>query len=306
MANRKTTEMEGVGKQIGAEAVLADFLGEGKMIEIPCSRKYCSGEAVYVCTETGLVRAKEVRSSKEIARIWSEEVFGGKFDERRYTSRIPAVLARQTYVAAFADENIGLRSKEVCDIGAGEGQFLEIVASPRYGALGYGIEPSEENSIDLQKNGFECFCGTVEDYCVSPQLAKNRFDVVTMMWTLCNTSSAIAMIQAAYDILKTGGKIVVAEGSRILVPFRKPLNMYFSPLPVDLHPYHFSVNSLTNLLKVIGFTTPLRNRYLDSDCLCVIAEKGQDKCQVENFEADDWREVLDFFDRWDRETGYYL
>ena len=124
--------------------------------------------------------------------------------------------------------------------------------------------------------------------------------------TLSGQVGQIGMIQVAYDILKTGGKIVVAEGSRILVPFRKPLNMYFSPLPVDLHPYHFSVNSLTNILKVIGFTTPLQNRYLDSDYLCVIAEKRQDKCQFENFEADDWQEVLDFFDRWDGETVYYL
>jgi hypothetical protein len=127
MASRKTTGMDGVGKQVGADAIIADFFGEGEMIEIPCSRKYSNGEAVYVCTETGLVRAKGVRSSKEIARIWSEEVFGGEFDAQRYTSRIPAVLARQTYVAAFADENIGLRGKEVCDIGAGEGQFHKLL-----------------------------------------------------------------------------------------------------------------------------------------------------------------------------------
>ena len=65
----------------------------------------------------------------------------------------------------------------------------------------------------------------------------------------------------------------IAEGSRILVPFKKPLHYYFSKMKVDLHPYHFSVNSLKNLFQISGYEATKVNRYIDSDVLCMIGKK---------------------------------
>ena len=293
-------------KTASKEEVLADFQGNGEMVEIPCSRKYSAGQPVFVCSTTGLVRAGDVRSPREIAKIWSEQIFGDQFDSTRYTARIPAVVARQTYVAAFLNEHIGTKGKSICDIGAGEGQFLEIVTGPQYGGSGYGIEPSSDNCRILQDGGFRCFQGTVEDYRSEKNLPKECFDAVTIMWTLCNTASAVDMIQLAYDLLKPGGTLVVAEGSRILVPFRKPLNLYFSSLPVDLHPYHFSANTLSGLLSVVGFVDRKFNRYIDSEYLCVLGKKPVDTVEETNVVVDESEQVLDFFVRWDRETQYYL
>jgi len=293
-------------KTASKEEVLADFQGDGEMIEIPCSRKYSADQPVFVCATSGLVRARDVRSSEEIAKIWSEQIFGNRFDSARYTARIPAVVARQTYVAAFLNDNIGTKGKRICDIGAGEGQFLEIVTGPQYGALGYGIEPSSDNCKILQDNGFRCFQGTVEDYRSEKSLPKACFDAVSIMWTLCNTASAVDMIQLAYDLLKPGGTLVVAEGSRILVPFRKPLNLYFSSLPVDLHPYHFSANTLSGLLSVVGFVDRKFNRYIDSEYLCILGTKPIDIAEETVIVVDESEQVLEFFARWDRETQYYL
>ena len=107
-------------------------------------------------------------------------------------------------------------------------------------------------------------------------------------------------------MLKPGGYLVVAEGSRILVPFKKPLHMYFSHLPVDLHPYHFSVNSLCNLLKVNNFKVEFINRYIDSDILCVIGKK-MDNVPLQSYEIDCYLKIINFFERWDYETHkYYL
>ena len=121
------------------------------------------------------------------------------------------------------------------------------------------------------------------------------------MWTLVNSASCLDMINAAFQMLKPGGHIVIAESSRILVPFKKPLNYYLSKLPADLHPYHFSANSLSNLLKVAGFKIITINRYIDSEYLCLIAKKINN-FENDSFEVDNYQEVLSFFERWHIET----
>ncbi len=286
------------------DLIINDFKGLDEMIEIPCSRKYTNQEPVHVCKNTGLVRVKELRSSSEIAKAWSEEVFSNDFGEDTYTARIPAVKARQVYVADFADVSVGLKGKDLCDIGAGEGQFLEITSSSEYQANVFGVEPSAKNCSQLSNKNFRNFNGTIEEYAKSDLFEKQKFDVITIMWTLVNSYSCLDMISTAYDMLKPGGHIVVAEGSRILVPFKKPLNYYFSPLPVDLHPYHFSANSLKNLLKVCNFQITHENRYIDSDILCVIGKKVNPEIE-QNYEIDNYIEVLNFFERWHVDTQMY-
>jgi len=287
------------------EIIINDYMGLGDMVEIPCSKEYYNDQAIHVCKNTGLVRAKNLRSSTEIANDWSEKVFSNKFGRDTYTARVPAVKARQTYVADFIDVNIVLHGKKICDIGTGEGQFLEIVRSLDYGAKVFGIEPSDINCKNLVSNDIPCFKGTIEDYSESNESISGNFDIITIMWTLVNSYSCLDMISTAYDLLKPGGYIVVAEGSRILVPFKKPLNYYFSPLPVDLHPYHFSKNSLSNLLKVSNFKIVKINRYIDTDILCIIGQKPMEKINHE-YEIDDYKSVLNFFERWHKETKYYL
>ena len=46
------------------------------------------------------------------------------------------------------------------------------------------------------------------------------FDIVTMMWTLCNSFSCKEMMNVAFDLLKPGGHLCIAEGSRIMVPLK--------------------------------------------------------------------------------------
>lgn len=283
------------------EQVINDFSGLGEMLEIPTSKLYTNGEPLHVCKDTGLVRVKNLRSSFETAKAWSEEVYKPEFTEDTYTARIPAVRARHTYVADFADTNIGLSEKKICDIGAGEGQFLEIISKNPYQAKVYGIEPSKKNCAMLNKNGFECYNGTIEEFSKSSNFIKDKFDVITAMWTLVNTSSCLDMVSIAYDMLKTGGHIVVGEGSRILVPFKKPMHYYLQKMALDLHPFHFSANSLQNLLKVVGFEIVHVNRFIDTDYLCIIARKPD--AEIKNdYQVDNYNDVISFFERWHIET----
>lgn len=284
------------------QKIIDDFRGYGKYIKVPHINLY-SKTNVNICKFSGLVTVVKRRSDKEIAKEWSNKVFSNKFSKTKYTANIPAVIARQTYVFETLKKITKLKNKSICDIGAGEGQFLDLVKKNFPKIKTFGVEPSKKNSIRLKKKGHKNFCGTIQEFRKLKKI-KEKFDVVTIMWTLVNTASCLEMINIAHKILKKNGVILVAESSRILVPFKKPLNLYFSPLRSDLHPFHFSKNSLKNLLIVNKFNPIFINRYIDTDYI-VIGAKKSEKIEFKKIEIDNYKKVSNFFKRWHKDTLFY-
>ncbi len=272
-----------------------DVCGADDAAEIDVARAYTGDQPIHVCRQCGFVYVRERRSAEAIAASWSDEIFGDG-----YSARIPAVVARQVYVAEYLATEVGLNGKSLCDIGGGEGQFLEIVRKDDYGATPFGIEPSAANCAAMCANQIDCFEGTLEDYLASSE-KKQGFDIVTTMWTLENCQDCNTLIAGAHDLLKDGGHLCIATGSRLLVPFKKPLDLYLSDNPADTHSFRFSANTLRRLMAKHGLQPIRINRYIDTDVLCVIAEKTGD-ASAEDWPGDDWRQVIDFFNRWDRET----
>ena len=111
-------------------------------------------------------------------------------------------------------------------------------------------------------------------------------------------------LEKSLKLLKPNGYIVVATGSRILVPFKKPLHYYISDYSGDTHPSRFSVNSLHNLLASSGFKESHVNRYIDTDYLVVAYQKTEKSAKFE-VRKDDYLKVIDFFRRWHKETADY-
>ncbi len=263
--------------------------------EIPCGRRYTQGWPIHVCAGCGLVLVRQRRSAAEIARVWSDELYGESPDSKSvlYQPTLPAVLARMTYVVETLDQRVGLSGKRLADIGAGTGVLLDLAAA--WGAQAFGIEPSAANCARLRKRGHACHEGTIESY-----VGEDKHDLVTIAWTLENTPDPCAMLAAAHRMLAEGGRLCVATGSRILVPFKKPLDTYLGAGNPDIHPFHFSARTLQAILAVSGFRATTVNSYIDSDVLCVIAEKGDAE-----WLGDPPAAVLAFFERWDRETNQY-
>ena len=273
-----------------------DLCGSTEALELPYVRGYTKGQVIHICKKCGFVYVKMRRSYDEIARIWSKELFG-----KAYTATSPLMLARHTYVAEFLNQKIGLK-KKVCDIGAGEGQFLKLIKK-NYGAEVFGIEPSRQNCRLMKRLGVRYFEGTLEDYIASPKSKGYKADIATLMWTLENATSCKDILNGAHKIVKDGGYLVVATGSRILVPFNKPLNLYLSHNPVDTHPSRFSIRTLTALLAATGFKVKLVNPYMnDGFLMCVIAQRTKIDKRIK---GDDYRKVRDYFNRWHRETRFY-
>lgn len=275
---------------------------------------YTGGQEVHTCRTCGFVFAQKRRLDEAIREDWAQSMFraDGDFDVEQtqsegytgYTAKIPAVVARLTYALENFDSVIGFAGKAVCDVGAGEGDFLSWVKDRKSPRSIYGIEPSEANGRLLQAQDVPHFVGGIEAYAASG--AAGKFDVVTLSWTLENTQSARRVLETVAELLPVGGYLQVTTGSRILVPFRKPLHYYFNPRnPVDLHSFHFSHNSLCGLMAATGFEPIQSNRFIDTDYLSIIGQK-HDGSRKRAWPRDDYRAVLSFFERWKAETeGFY-
>jgi 2-polyprenyl-3-methyl-5-hydroxy-6-metoxy-1,4-benzoquinol methylase len=275
-----------------------DLCGAQDPVEVPRCREYTNGQPVHVCRNCGFVYVVRRRSAERIAAVWSEEIFG-----TGYTAAIPAVTARLTYVAEFLRLHVDLAGRRLCEIGAGEGEFLHIVRGPRYGAEPFGVEPSPTNSERLTRMGVPHFTGTVEQFAA--ESVNDPFDVVAILWTLENCQDCRRMLALAHGMLKPEGAIVVATGSRLLVPFKKPLHTYLSTNPSDTHAFRFSANTLRAILAVSGFEPQHINRYLDHDILCVIGRRLEGG-QTSAWRGDDHLAVCNFFERWHVETSIYF
>ena len=235
--------------------------------EIEVARHYMGDGRLHVCKSCGFVYVRHRRSAQAIADEWSDELY-----ETSYTARIPAIVGRQTYVAEFIHSEIGLKGKSVCDVGAGEGLFLDMIREDRFGADVFGIEPSRANGTLMANLDIDHFVGTIEDYAASK--TDQKYDIATIMWTLENCQSCLGMLRSTADLLKPGGHVVVSTGSRILVPFKKPLHYYLGPTGADTHAFRFSANALARALALSGFEVVAQNRYVDSDCLAMIGAKN--------------------------------
>jgi SAM-dependent methyltransferase len=269
-----------------------DICGSVDAVEVPHCREYTNGQPIHICRDCGFVYVVRRRSSGRIAQEWSDEIFG-----EAYKAAIPAIIARLTYVVETIDSVIGIDGRKICDIGAGEGQFLQMVHGRD--AEVFGIEPSKRNCDLMASTSIPFHNGTIEDY-----QGGRTADIVTIMWTLENCQDPKAMLCAARRMLKEEGHLVVATGSRILVPFKKRLFDYLEPSSADTHCSRFSENTLRGILAVCGFEVTEVNQYIDSDVLCMMA-KPTDNGEPIPWQGDSYLDVWNFFQRWHAETAMY-
>ena len=80
--------------------------------------------------------------------------------------------------------------------------------------------------------------------------------------------------------------------------------MYFGKGNPDIHPFHFSKNSLLNLLLINKFKPIYINRYIDSDYLLIIAKKSN-AIEKKKIKLDNYLKVKKFFASWFKESQKY-
>lgn len=281
-----------------------DICGCEDAVLVPHCEEYTQGQPIYICKDCGLVYVKNRRSPEEMAVYWDEEVYDGDDEDLMiYNPVHPVFQSRRVFARALIQKYLGdSKGKLIFDIGIGEGQFLELMRND--GAQVFGVESSKKNCAILNKKNIPHFQGTIEQFNSLLETGQSPVapaDVATIIFVLQNCQSATDMIAAAYNLLAPNGHLLIEMGSRILVPFKKPMGTYFHTLPQDEQPYHFSIGTLQCLLAKCGFEIIATNNYWDDDLMCVIARKKANDTEIK-WMKDDYREVVDFFERWHAET----
>ena len=98
---------------------------------------------------------------------------------------------------------------------------------------------------------------------------------------------------------------MVSDSSRILTPFKKSLSLYFQPsLPLDLHAWFFSFNSIRCLMVLHGFVPIFQNNHHEQNDLITIAAK-KTNCKIpvkpEDF-FDNYKVIA--FERWMKSLNF--
>jgi 2-polyprenyl-3-methyl-5-hydroxy-6-metoxy-1,4-benzoquinol methylase len=273
-----------------------DICGSDDPLDIPCLIHYGLQGQIVVCRTCGFVYVPKRRSEQEIADSWSNEIFGAG-----YTSDVPYVQARLFWVAQEIASRIRLQDATLVDVGCGEGLFLDFIKRLQSDIRLIGVDPSEANVARLRSSGFEAVLGTAQQAANDSEL-NSAADIVTLTWTLENSNDCRSVLAACTEFLKDDGLLVVATGSRILVPFKKPLGSYLtSSRPADTHCFRWSYRSLTNLLRQEGFTPVWHNHFIDSDWMLVMARKSKSMSSSSDVSLpsrDDAYAVVDFFEEW--------
>lgn len=282
------------------EYVPCDVCGSIDVHQIQCLAQYGLEGQIVVCARCGFVFVPERRTEQQIADAWSNEIFGDG-----YSSSIPYVSARLYWVALELSRQLRLDGLKLADVGSGEGLLLTFLKELAPGASLLGIDPGFKNITGLKDLGIDGYVGTAQSAAASGNF-DSQMDVLSLTWTLENSNDCRLVLQACNRMLRPGGHLAIATGSRILVPFKKPLSDYLSSQRLaDTHAFRWSYRSLSNLLEQFGFKLTWENSWRDSDWMLLIARKCTDEFRSFgelNLVGDDPAAVLEFFDSWHANT----
>jgi 2-polyprenyl-3-methyl-5-hydroxy-6-metoxy-1,4-benzoquinol methylase len=199
------------------------------------------------CTKCGLVYLSPRPTKRDIGKYYDTESYWGKsLDKQKLQvnwKRIRDKERGRVYANIF-----GRRSKgKILDVGCGTGEFLTKFEEEGWEVL--GTELSKDACL-YAKNvyGLKVIQGDLLDL----HIKNNQFDVVTFNSSLEHLYEPLETLAKAFQLLKNDGLIVITVPN-IESLGAKIFGKKWLPLHPPKHLYHFSSETLSNILKKAGF-----------------------------------------------------
>ena len=268
-----------------------------------------SATPVWISKKTGLVFHNVPKTSDEIAKEWSNKIFSKKMapNVHHYTDNIPEMRARHYYILKYTDDVLRIKNKKLFDFAFGQGGLLTLALDIFKCRNLSGVEHSKKNVLNLKRTLKKSRIKNIKLYNSNIELLslKKKAEIGFLTWTLCNCSDPVNIVQSLKNNIKKNGFLIVAESSRILVPFKKVIQNYFvkSKKIGHTHPWHWSLNSLLNIFKIFGFEPVKINRFYDVNDLVIVFKNSGNFNQKIFF--DDYKKVINFLKRWKSESKNY-
>ena len=301
MITKKDIILDYKASTSGKRALKIDFL------------KGISKSNVYISKKTGLIFHKPKISTDKVLKFWSEKIFSNKIDYKNltYSSENITMKSRHFYCANFSKKYLIKKNLNYCDFGTGEGNFLKEVLSINKNININFTEFSKKNILLILKDlkskklrNYNFHNGPIEHVNMNKNIKNINFG--SLLWTLCNCIDPIEVLKSIHKKMSKSSHLLIAESSRILVPFKKPIYNYFNIYnhTENTHPWHFSFNSLSNLLELSGFRIVHHNRFYDENDMVVIAKKRNLNSKPK-FIKDDYKKIKLFLKKW-KENSFFL
>jgi len=291
-----------------AQEVKDSFSGdnlESNLIPIEVTRSYVqNNDILYVNKATGICSAKLPININEVVQYWSNNIFKSSSPED-YNAFLPFATARLFYVFRSIVDFFNLTTDSnltIADFATGQGVLLNIIKNFSKNLNLVGTEHSSELVEMLSNSGFNIQSTPVTSKI--PSLFEADIGIIN--WTLSCCANPYDFLLGVRNNLSDSGYVVVAESSRIMVPYKKPLSYLLNPThPTNIHPFYFSKNSLAALLQSCGFEVRYTNRFFDSDVLLIIAQKSSMPNQDKKLVVDSAEDVINFFNKYHELTNFY-
>jgi hypothetical protein len=301
MITKKDIILDYKANTSGKRALKIDFL------------KGISKSNIYISKKTGLIFHKPKISTDKVLKFWSEKIFSNKIDYKNltYSSENITMKSRHFYCANFSKKYLIKKNLNFCDFGTGEGNFLKEVLSINKNININFTEYSKKNILLILKDlkskklrNYNFHNGPIEHVDRNKNIKNINFG--SLLWTLCNCIDPIEVLKSIHKKMSKSSHLLIAESSRILVPFKKPIYNYFNIYnhTENTHPWHFSFNSLSNLLELSGFRIVHHNRFYDENDMVVIAKKRNLNSKPK-FIKDDYKKIKLFLKKW-KENSFFL
>lgn len=142
----------------------------------------------------------------------------------------------------------GMRGKTVCDIGCGEGCFLDFISGPAENIV--AVEPNVIYQKELRQEGYHVYAYAEE----ALKDWRQKIDLITSFDVIEHTEDPRKFVREIYELLPSGGGQCVIGTPTDYPVLRKLLGDTFNQFIFQVqHPWIFSERVLRILFEEVGF-----------------------------------------------------